>query len=74
VQQLRMLAVQLRTLQLEVEFQAGHTRDADFCVSLARFMMETQQIPPGRISVSQLGENAIPPDSIRIMLTRTKTQ
>jgi chemotaxis protein MotB len=73
VQQLRMLAVQLRSMQLEVEFQAVEPADSDFCVSLARFMLETQRIPPGRVSVSRAGPGAVPSGSIRILLTRMQT-
>jgi chemotaxis protein MotB len=71
MQQLRMLAVQMRSLQLDVEFMAGKSSDAEFCVSLARLMLETQRIPPGRVSVSQSDTNTVAPDSIRIMLSRT---
>jgi len=74
VQQLRMLSVQLRSLKLEAEFQAMRQADAEFCVSLARLMLETQRIPPGRVSVSRVGAGNFPADHIRIVLIHTAAQ
>ncbi len=70
-QQLRMIGIQLRSMPLEVELQAANPADAAFCIEMARFVLETQQIPPGRFSVS-VAENGGPAaNSIRILMTRT---
>ena len=70
-QLLRMLAVQLRGLPLTVEFQVSGKADIDFAVQLARYIMETQQVPPGRILVSVAGAGVVPNDSMKMVLTRT---
>ena len=73
-QLLRMLAVQLRSLPLEVEFQVAQNEEADFAVQMARYIMETQQVPPGRISVSVGGLGALPDGNMKMILTRTETR
>lgn len=70
LQQLRMLGVQLRSLPLEVEFQSGVPSDIEFSVALSRFLLETQKIPPGRVSVSQIDPNSLPRGSIRLLISR----
>ena len=70
-QLLRMLAVQLRGLPLTVEFQVSGKADIDFAVQLARYMMETQQVPPGRILVSVAGGESIEQGYMKMLLTRT---
>lgn len=73
IQQLRMIANQLRSMPLEVELRAASAEDAAFCVEMARFVLETQQVPPGRISVSVAGMGALPDNSIGIMMTRSQS-
>ncbi len=73
-QQMRMLAIQLRGLPLEVELQVGNTKDIAFSVLLARYALETQGIPPGRISVSVANSGALPAGTLRMTLTRTTSE
>ncbi|MCA9033776.1 MAG: hypothetical protein KDA91_01540 [Planctomycetaceae bacterium] len=71
-QLLRMLAVQLRGLPMTVEFRVSEKRDVDFAVQMARYIMETQQVPHGRILVSVGGEGAVPKGNMKMVLTRTE--
>ena len=73
-QQMRMLAIQLRGLPLEVELQVGNRKDLAFSVLLARYALETQGIPSGSISVSLAGSGAVPADVLRMTLTRTTSE
>ncbi|MCA9059274.1 MAG: hypothetical protein KDA85_12280 [Planctomycetaceae bacterium] len=74
LQQLRMMAIQMRHLPLKVEFQVSSQDDTMFCVQMGQFMLQALNIPLGRVSISLGSTDQVPEGSLRVMMTRTELQ
>ena len=71
IQQLRLIAVQMRSLPLSADFQVSNKEGIDFAVGMARYMQDQLKVPSGRLSVS-VGNVASAESTIRTTLTRLK--
>lgn len=70
VQQLRLIAIQMKSLPLSAEFQVSDPANIDFAVGMARYMQDELKVPSGRLSVSA-GESTIG-KTMKITMTRIK--
>ncbi len=71
IQQLRLIAVQMRSLPLSADFQVSEKEGIEFAVGIARYMQDQLKVPSGRLSVS-VGSTASANSTIRTTLTRVK--
>lgn len=70
MQQLRMIATQMKSLPLSADLQVSAPDDLDFAVGMARYMQDELNVPSGRLSVS-LGTSTVG-KSMKITMTRVK--
>ncbi|MEZ6034643.1 MAG: flagellar motor protein MotB [Planctomycetaceae bacterium] len=70
MQQLRMIAIQMKSLPLSADLQVSAPDDLDFAVGMARYMQDELNVPSGRLSVS-IGTSTVG-KSMKITMTRTK--
>ncbi len=70
IQQLRMIAIQMKSLPLSADLQVATPDDLDFAVGMARYMQDELSVPSGRLSVS-LGATAVS-KTLEITMTRVK--
>ncbi|MCA9008249.1 MAG: flagellar motor protein MotB [Planctomycetaceae bacterium] len=70
MQQLRMIAIQMKSLPLSADLQISAPDDLDFAVGMARYMQDELNVPSGRLSVS-IGTSTVG-KSMKITMTRTK--
>ena len=73
VQQLRLIAVQMKTLPLCAELQVSETSDIGFAVGMARYMQDELKVPIGRLSVS-VGKSSRTGATLKMTLTRSKEE
>ena len=71
IQQLRLIAVQMRSLPLSADFQVSEAEGVDFAVGMARYMQDQLKVPSGRLSVS-VANTTSSNSTIRTTLTRVK--
>ncbi len=71
-QQIRMLAIQMKNLPLDLQFRVGSAEDAEFCIDLAMSMIETHGVTPGKISVSVAGENSVSSGRLEMLISRAE--
>lgn len=70
MQQLRMIATQMKSLPLSADLQVSAPDDLDFAVGMARYMQDELNVPSGRLSVS-LGTSTVG-KSMKITMTRVE--
>lgn len=70
MQQLRMIAIQMKSLPLSADLQVSAPDDLDFAVGMARYMQDELNVPSGRLSVS-LGTSTVG-KSMKITMTRVE--
>ena len=73
VQQLRLIAIQMKNLPLNAELQISEADDIDFAVGMARYMQDDLKVESGRLSVS-VGQPSASGATLKITLTRTKDE
>lgn len=71
LQQLRMLALQMKNLPLAAEFRVSSQNDADFCLDYGLTMTDVFGITPGRISITVADASITPPGALQIVVSRT---
>lgn len=71
-QQLRMLAIQMRSLPLTVELQVSDPEQLDVAVKLALLLQDEFQVPIGRVAVSQATPAELPPTVLRMVIARSR--
>lgn len=70
VQQLRLVAIQMKSLPLSADLQVSDPANIDFAVGMARYMQDELKVPSGRLSVS-VGTSAIN-NTMKLTMTRVK--
>jgi len=71
VQQLRLIAVQMKSLPLNADLQISNAEDIGFAVGMARYMQDELKVPLGRVSIS-VGGPSVSGATMKTTLTRTK--
>lgn len=71
VQQLRLMAIQMKSLGLNAEMQVSNSEDISFAVGMARYLQDELKVPLGQISVS-VGTTSANSSTLKTTLTRIK--
>jgi flagellar motor protein MotB len=72
IQQMKMLAMQMKNLPMDVEFRVGNQQDSDFCIDLGLMLIEKFGIDPGRVAVGITHGNAVPAGQMETIMARTE--
>lgn len=71
-QHLRLLAVQMRKMPVDVKFEVGQEADLPPVIDMCDLLTNGLKIPTGRISAAIVGGGAIPLQRLRITVLRTQ--
>ena len=67
---MRLLAVQLKRLPVEALFEVENEQDVELATQLVDFIIEKQNVPPGRVALSISTKGSSREASIRVIVAR----
>ena len=72
MQQMKMLAWQMRSLPLDLEFRVANPDDSEFCVDLSLMLIEAYGVDPGKVAVSITHGDTIDAGQMQMIVSRTE--